>query len=100
MRGDGPRLAAVKKLALAVVLASCVFASGLSQARGATCSSSGGFTTCKYWDGYMPAYANGLPYYAASGNNYWYTNRMWRPVNHWATVAFGTATCQVYNWNA
>jgi len=36
----------------------------------------------------MPAYANGLPYYAGSGSNYWYTNRMWRPVNHWATVAF------------
>jgi hypothetical protein len=130
----------MKRLAVAFVLASCALTSGLSQASAATCSSNGGFTTCKYWDGYMPAKANGLPYYAASGSNYWYTNRMWRPINHWATVAFvnsngifqglvsnygsnpfattgswgydtawcendsgvafSSATCQVYNWNA
>lgn len=70
------------------MLASCALIGGVSEASAETCSSSGGFTTCKYWDAYMPAYANGLPYYAASGSNYWYTNRMWRPINHWATVAF------------
>jgi len=78
----------MRTLAIALALATCTLAVGVSQVHAATCSSSGGFTTCKYWDGYMPAYANGLPFYAGSGSNYWYTNRMWRPINHWASVAF------------
>ena len=74
----------------AVALLVCAVFFGVSGASAATCSSSGGFTTCKYWDGYMPATESGLPFHAASGNNYWYTNRMWRPINHWASVYWVT----------
>jgi hypothetical protein len=74
----------------AVVLLVCALFFGVSGASAATCSSSGGFTTCKYWDGSMPATENGLPFQRASGSNYWYTNRMWRPVNHWASVFWVT----------
>jgi hypothetical protein len=73
---------------IAAVLIACALFFGVSAAHAATCSSSGGFTTCKYWDGYMPATESGLPFTAASGSNYWYTNRMWRPINRWASVYF------------
>jgi hypothetical protein len=74
----------------AVALLACALFFAVSGASAATCSSSGGFTSCKYWDGYMPATQNGLPFEAASGSNYWYTNRMWRPINHWASVFWVT----------
>jgi hypothetical protein len=70
-----------------VLLVSALFF-GVSGASGATCSSSGGFTTCKYWDGYMPAKESGINFAAASPSNYWYTDRMWRPINRWASVFF------------
>ena len=78
-----------------IVLAACSLVVGAVQARADTCSTSGSHTTCKYFEGFMPAYAGGgccVAYYAYSGYNYWYTNTMWRPVNNWASVFWYNST--------
>lgn len=57
------------------------------------CSSSGGNVTCQYFgpSGTMPAYAGGsccVAYSAYSSYNYWYRNKMWRPIGNWASIFF------------
>jgi hypothetical protein len=75
-------------VALAGALSSFALAVGVSQAR-AGCSSNNGFVTCQYWNASAPTYCCNsccVSWYAYSPSGYWYTDKMWRPVNNWASV--------------
>ena len=76
----------IKRLCLLVTFVAAIAAGAMvaPAPASASCSSSNGYTTCKYWEtDSLPIF---IPVY--SGYAYWVTNKMWRPVDHWAWIAF------------
>jgi hypothetical protein len=75
-------LRAASLLAVLAVAATVAQSGSGAPKRIMSCSTNGGFTTCQYYNGTMPAYAGGsccVAFNADSGYNYWQTNKMWRP---------------------
>lgn len=85
--------AAALAMVVAAVAVGVTAQTSLGQSSRATdsCSSNNGYVNCLYFSGTMPAYAGGsccVAYYASSSWNYWYTNKMWRPIGYWAAVYY------------